>query len=305
MNRRRFLFGTGAATLALPLLGCKGDPKSTPSRNNVAGRVDSSDAARTVARPKPSGKVIPLELSAGPVEKSFRGVPFNAFGYNGQSPGPEIRIKEGETLRVQVHNHLPDGTSIHWHGVPVPNPMDGVPGVTQESISPGQSFTYEFMAWPAGTCVYHTHQGYQLDQGLYGPLIIEEQRPAAVDREFVLILEDWAAVNGGGPAAARAGRVSRRGMMGGMMGPGMMGPGMMGRGRMGRGMGSGMMGRGMRPDAGDEVSGGSEPLLEPLYDTYAVNGKLDPPGEVLRTRESSRSSSRSRPFRAGSTRGLR
>lgn len=270
MNRRRFLTA-GAATFALPLLGC--DKRSRPG----SAGVEPAGAAlgRSAGRPSPTGKVTEVELHAAAVEKSARGRRFAVFGYNGQVPGPEIRVKERDTLRVRVHNHLPDGTTIHWHGVPVPNPMDGVPGVTQAPIPSGQSFTYEFMAWPAGTYVYHTHEGYQLDQGLYGPLIIEERHPPAVDRELVLVLEDWATVDGGGPAASRAGRVSGRGVMGfGMMrGGGMMHGGGMGWGHM---------------RLGGTESGGDEPLLEPVHDAYAINGKLDPPGEVLQIRKGER-----------------
>ena len=83
-----------------------------------------------------------------------------------------------------LKNFLPEETSIHWHGVPVPNPMDGVPGVTQKGLMAGEAFIYEFEARPAGTYLYHSHAGYQLDQGLYGPLIIEPSRESqSYDRE--------------------------------------------------------------------------------------------------------------------------
>ncbi len=308
MDRRHFLC-SASATIVLPLVGCKNSntsqgPKSDPQQSTTATSTGGSRS-----RPRATGKVTEVELSAGPVEKQSRSGRFTVFGYNGRVPGPEIRVKEGDTLRVRVNNRLPDGTTIHWHGVPVPNPMDGVPGVTQKSIPPGESFTYEFVAWPAGTYIYHSHEGYQLDQGLYGPLVIEERTPDEVDREFVLVLEDWATADGGGPAASRAGRTSSRGMMGGMMGPGMMGTrGMGGRGMHGRGMGPGgmgpggmgpggmgpggmgpgRMGRGMPPAIGDGVSGGEVPLLEPQYNAYSINGKLETPGEVLRIRKGER-----------------
>src|SRR3989442_9853350 len=139
--------------------------------------------------------------------------PFDMFGYNGALPGPEIRVREGETIRIIVENRLREGTTVHWHGVPVPNAMDGVPVITQKLIAPGESFTYEFAAGPPGTYLYHTHAGYQADQGLHGPLVIEPRREAGHDREFVLMLEAWAVMDGGGPAAARAGRVDSSGMM--------------------------------------------------------------------------------------------
>ncbi|MEK7366562.1 MAG: multicopper oxidase domain-containing protein, partial [candidate division NC10 bacterium] len=107
------------------------------------------------------------ELAPGKVIK--------AWAYNGRVPGPEIRLREGERVRIVLMNALPEPTTIHWHGVDVPNPMDGVPGVTQAPVRPGETFTYEFEARPAGTRWYHTHfqEHKQLDLGLYAPLIIE------------------------------------------------------------------------------------------------------------------------------------
>jgi len=209
-----------------------------------------------------------FRFTARPQQVSLgKGPDFYAWTYNGQVPGPEIRVKEGEIIRVILENRLPEGTSIHWHGLPVPNAMDGVPGVTQEPVKPRETFIYEFEARPAGTFIYHSHSGYQLDQGLYGPLIIDPiSESRGYDREYALMLEDWVMKDGGGVAATR--RRPPMGMMGGMMeargGMGMMG-GLMGR----RGMG--MMGRGSRSAPGE-----NEPLLEPLYDAYAVNGRVYP-----------------------------
>ena len=97
-----------------------------------------------------------------------------AMTYNGQVPGPELRVQEGERVRVVLTNALAEPTTIHWHGVDVPNAMDGVPGVTQKPVAPGETFVYEFEARPAGTRWYHTHFASvkQLDLGLYAPLII-------------------------------------------------------------------------------------------------------------------------------------
>ena len=123
------------------------------------------------------------------------GVTVTAFTYNGTVPGPMIRVTEGDQVRIVVKNELPDPTTIHWHGVEVPNAMDGVPGVTQDPILPGESFTYEFMAKPAGTFMYHSHfEGdVQVSAGLYAPLIIEpatpEANPPAVD--VPLMISEW------------------------------------------------------------------------------------------------------------------
>jgi FtsP/CotA-like multicopper oxidase with cupredoxin domain len=107
-------------------------------------------------------------------------------------PGPELRVKQGQRLRVRVENGLPEATTIHWHGVRVPNAMDGVPGMTQPAIRPGESFVYEFTPPDAGTYWFHPHVGTQLDRGLYGPLIVDAaDETLAYDREFTVVLDDW------------------------------------------------------------------------------------------------------------------
>lgn len=136
-------------------------------------------------------------------------MPFEAWTYNGTVPGPEIRVKEGELVRIIFKNELSEATSLHSHGVDVPNRMDGVPGVTQEAVKPGETFIYEFIAKPAGTRFYHTHgngeemsEAEQLDRGLYGAFIIEpvdteagrqffEAQARPFDREYTLILDEW------------------------------------------------------------------------------------------------------------------
>jgi manganese oxidase len=109
------------------------------------------------------------------------GTTITAFTYNGTVPGPMIRVTEGDQVRIVVKNGLPEATTVHWHGVEVPNAMDGVPGVTQEPIEPGETFTYEFTANPAGTFMYHSHfEGdVQVSAGLYAPFIIDPKEPEA------------------------------------------------------------------------------------------------------------------------------
>ena len=112
--------------------------------------------------------------------------------YNGMLPGPELRVKVGERMRMLVNNELPSSTTIHWHGLPIPFHMDGVPNVTQAPIAPGSSFVYEFKAPVPGTYWYHSHSGIQNDRGLYGPLIIEPARETlSYDREHILMIDDW------------------------------------------------------------------------------------------------------------------
>ncbi|MBI3016345.1 MAG: multicopper oxidase family protein [Candidatus Tectomicrobia bacterium] len=203
-----------------------------------------------------------------------------AMAYNGQIPGPELRLKEGERVRISLKNSLSEPTTIHWHGVDVPNSMDGVPGITQKPVQPGETFIYEFEARPAGTRWYHTHfQGHrQLDLGLYAPLIIEpgEPDPFPFDREYTLVMDDWATGTGTtvartteGTAGSRAGMGGMMGMMRGMMGGSMgrMMEGMMGRGGMGT-----MMGDGQRS----------------AYDTMTINGKAYPATKSLKVRKGER-----------------
>jgi cytochrome oxidase Cu insertion factor (SCO1/SenC/PrrC family) len=106
------------------------------------------------------------------------GEPIQSWGYNNQLSGPEIRVVEGETVRIEFTNNLPVPTSVHWHGIDLINRMDGVPGYTQPPVDPGETFTYEFVAYPAGTRFYHTHgshhgdEGEQMNMGLAGPLVV-------------------------------------------------------------------------------------------------------------------------------------
>lgn len=115
------------------------------------------------------------------------------WAYNGQVPGPEIRVRLGETVRVRFTNHLPQATTIHWHGVRVPNDMDGVPTATRPPIEPGGSFVYEFTPKDAGTFWYHPHHrsSEQVERGLYGVLVVEDPKPPPYQRDVVWVLDDW------------------------------------------------------------------------------------------------------------------
>ncbi len=207
-----------------------------------------------------------------------------AMAYNGRIPGPEIRSREGERLRIILKNSLAEPTTVHWHGLEVPNRMDGVPDITQKPVDPGQSFVYEFEARPAGTRWYHTHfkEHRQMDLGLAAPLIIEpaEKEPLAYDREVTLVLDDWATGSGKALPATAEGTAGGRGGMGGMMGGGMGGTGGGGMGGM---MGGMMGGRGMGGMMGGMRSGD-----HPEYDTMTINGKAYPATEPLRVRKGER-----------------
>ncbi|OGA16527.1 MAG: copper oxidase [Betaproteobacteria bacterium RIFCSPLOWO2_02_FULL_66_14] len=116
------------------------------------------------------------------------------WSYNGVVPGPVLRYRQGERLRVEVENSLDAETTIHWHGLRVPNAMDGVPHLTQAPIAArGGRFVYEFDLPDAGTYWYHPHlaSAEQVGRGLYGALVVEEREPPVVDRDLVWVLSDW------------------------------------------------------------------------------------------------------------------
>lgn len=125
-------------------------------------------------------------------QKLSNGVIVPVWTFNGSSPGPEIRVEKGEKVKVTLKNELSAPVSIHWHGYPVPNNMDGIPGVTQDAVEPGKSFTYEFEANVPGTYWYHSHQDSvnQLDRGLYGALIVEDTNEK-YDKDYTLMLDEW------------------------------------------------------------------------------------------------------------------
>jgi FtsP/CotA-like multicopper oxidase with cupredoxin domain len=167
MNRRDFLgaaAGAAACTLAPAAL-----PATAPSR---ALRIAGGEQA-LVGTEHPRTMV---------------------WSYNGSVPGPELRFRQGERLRIEAENRLDVATTIHWHGVRVPNAMDGVPHLTQPPIAArGGRFLYEFDLPDAGTYWYHPHLGSpeQVGRGLYGALIVEEREPPPVDRDVVWIISDW------------------------------------------------------------------------------------------------------------------
>lgn len=116
-----------------------------------------------------------------------------AVTINGTIPGPLLRFREGANATLRVTNQLDEDTSIHWHGLLVPQPMDGVPGVTFAGIKPGETFTYRFPLLQNGTYWYHSHSHGQIQQGTYGPIIIDPitPDPYRYDREYVVLLSDW------------------------------------------------------------------------------------------------------------------
>jgi len=137
--------------------------------------------------------------------------------YDGRVPGPEIRVRQGEPVRIVIENNLAEDTTVHWHGIRLPIAMDGVPGISQPPIRPGKSFVYEFTPPDAGTFWYHPHADslQQLGRGMAGALIVGEPEPVPVDRDVLWVLSDWRLTSdaqiasgfGNGMEAAMSGRV--------------------------------------------------------------------------------------------------
>ena len=119
------------------------------------------------------------------------------WAFNRTVPGPELRLKKGDTLSIDFINELDEGSSIHWHGIRNINAMDGVAGLTQPEVAPNGQFRYQFSLNDAGTYWYHSHAKTwsQVARGLYGPLIVEDESDPAVDHDIVLMIDDWLLAN--------------------------------------------------------------------------------------------------------------
>ena len=172
MSRRRFVQGLGAAGLlaAMPW-----------------------PLKRAFGAPAPVLSGTEFRLEIGPTPVNVTGRPRIATAINGTIPGPILRWREGDIVTLAVTNRLAEPTSIHWHGILVPNPMDGVPGLTFPGIAPGGTFVYRFRVPQHGTYWYHSHSKFQLQTGAYAPLIIKPQAGYAqgFDRDYVVLLSDW------------------------------------------------------------------------------------------------------------------
>jgi len=142
-----------------------------------------------------SGTEFQLEIGAMPI--NITGRPMTATGINGQVPAPILRWREGDTVTLAVTNRLSEPSSIHWHGIRTPSPMDGVPGLSFPGIAPGETFVYRFLVPQSGTYWYHSHSGYQEQTGVYGPIVIEPKGGYAqrFDRDYVVMLSDWSNEN--------------------------------------------------------------------------------------------------------------
>ena len=208
INRPGLIFVIGAATaiaVAICLTQIRDVPPEQVVRTIPEERAESFQSADEIALTKefhgaypeeasPTGVLREFNITAAPaLVPLFNGRAVNVWAYNGQVPGPTLRIRLGETLRVVFTNKLSQPSTIHWHGVRVPNNMDGVPGVTQPPVKPGESFTYEFTPKDAGTFWFHPHirSSEQVERGLFGVLIVEDVKPPPYSRDVVWVLDDW------------------------------------------------------------------------------------------------------------------
>jgi FtsP/CotA-like multicopper oxidase with cupredoxin domain len=118
----------------------------------------------------------------------------DAWGYNGSCPGPTIQIQQGDRVRVIFENHLPESTTVHWHGLEIPIAQDGVPWISQKPIPPGEKYTYEFTVHQEGTFFYHAHSAMQEMMGQIGLFIAHPEKPyqPRVDHDYAMVLQEWA-----------------------------------------------------------------------------------------------------------------
>ncbi|MBE9558267.1 MAG: multicopper oxidase domain-containing protein, partial [Proteobacteria bacterium] len=159
------------------------------SRRGLMGSALAAGASALLPGARLAGAIpLPTMLTAAPATVPLIGGEWpdtRVWAYNGVVPGQEIRVRQGETVRVIASNGLEQPTTVHWHGIRLPNAMDGVPDLTQKAIPPGGDFMYEFEAVDAGSFWYHPHVNSteQQGRGLAGALIVEEAEPVRVDRD--------------------------------------------------------------------------------------------------------------------------
>ena len=170
------------------------DGERTTTSDAISGTFETElSRAYPVTSPAMTG-TRRFELRAAPTEvQQFDGRMLLVWAYNGKVPGPVLRVRLGEEVEVRLKNDLPQPTTIHWHGVRVPNAMDGVPGVTQDPIAPRDTFTYRFVPKDAGTFWFHPHVrgAEQVERGLYGVLIVDDAETLPYSRDEVWVLDDW------------------------------------------------------------------------------------------------------------------
>ena len=202
MIRRRDALVSGAALLGGAVLLRQGNALAEPPET---GAVPAA-AGPYVPVVTPNGSTLPWTMEGGvkvfrlvaePVKREFApGMVVDCWGYNGQTPGPTIEAVEGDRVRIFVTNKLPERTSMHWHGALLPNGMDGVSGLTQPHVEPGETYVYEFTLRQSGTLMYHPHSDEMVEMalGMMGFFVVHPRKPEVprVDRDFCIMLHEWA-----------------------------------------------------------------------------------------------------------------
>ncbi len=204
-NRRDFLrntFGLGAGLAAAPRLFAAPKQASGMDMQHMGHARQSS--GRMVPVETPDAPQLPWRMTDGakefhliaePVKQELMpGKIANLWGYNGSAPGPTIQVNQGDRVRIIVDNHLPEPTSMHWHGFEIPVDMDGAPGSSQDPIPPGGRFVYEFTLHQAGTFFYHSHMAMQEMMGMIGAFIMHPEKAydPPVDKDFAIMLQEFA-----------------------------------------------------------------------------------------------------------------
>jgi FtsP/CotA-like multicopper oxidase with cupredoxin domain len=204
-RREAMIAGAAAVVGGVALLEKDANAQATtePSTRSATPQAEGDGTYTPVVTPNGSTLAWTMEdgfktfrLTAEPVKREFaKGMVVDCWGYNGQSPGPTIEAVEGDRVRIYVTNKLPEPTTIHWHGMIVPNAMDGVSGVSQPDIMPGETYIYEFELKQHGTQMYHPHADdmLQMAMGMEGFFIIHPRSPREprVDRDFCIFLQEW------------------------------------------------------------------------------------------------------------------
>ena len=180
LSRRRFVTGLAAGSALMGLgLGVQAKPTSEMMKKILAGP--------TILRGSK------FDLTYSPTKVNLTGKGRIATAINGSVPAPVLRWKEGDTVTLNVTNNMAEDTSIHWHGIILPEDQDGVPGISFAGIKPGTTHQYQFPVNQSGTYWYHSHSGFQEQTGAYGAIVIDpkEPPPYTYDRDYVVMLSDW------------------------------------------------------------------------------------------------------------------
>ncbi|MBD8031334.1 multicopper oxidase family protein [Corynebacterium gallinarum] len=255
-SRRQFLLGGLVLAGTGALAACGGNTGTAPATTSPSRGPYPTPT--NLAQPS-----VHKKLTARPMSIDIGGIEAKTWGYNADTGEPAIETTAGDVLQVDITNELPESTSIHWHGIALHHAADGVPGMTQSPIEPGETFSYLFETPHGGTYFYHSHSGLQLDRGLHAPLIVRDPEDADdQDVEWTIVLDDWVdGIDGSTPE-------DQLSMLTGMN--------MGGHGDMDMGDHGGMA---MGGEGGMMAHGTPDPVLggdagDVMYPHYLINGRI-------------------------------